>query len=54
MTNIEFYQDKRGKWRWRITSTNKRIIGASSQGFVNRSDCIVNLELVQGARNGDT
>ncbi len=50
MTSIEFYQDKRDKWRWRITSRNNEIIGASSQGFKNRSDAIVNLELVQGAR----
>ncbi len=34
-----FYQDDNGKWRWRRTSPNGRIVGASSQGYVNRSDC---------------
>ncbi len=46
-----YYEDKRGKWRWRMTSVNGKIVGASSQGFASRTDCIVNLELIQGGRN---
>ena len=46
--NVEFYQDKRGKWRWRIIGTNGKIVGASSQGFTTRNNAITNLELVQG------
>lgn len=36
--SLEFYPDSSGKWRWRATSSNGRIVGASSQGFasVNR------------------
>ncbi|WP_081411225.1 YegP family protein [Tenacibaculum ovolyticum] len=39
----EFYKDSSSKWRWRRTvSSNGKIVGASSQGYVNKSDCIDN------------
>jgi len=38
----EFYQDNSNLWRWRRTATNGNIVGASSQGYVNKSDCIEN------------
>jgi len=34
------------KWRWRVTATNGRIIGASSQGYKNRIDCVENAMLL--------
>ena len=43
----EFYKDKKGEWRWRRTATNGRIVGASSEGYINRVDCVANAE-----RNG--
>ena len=33
---IEFYEDKAGKYRWRIISDNGKIIGSSSQGFSSK------------------
>ena len=44
-TKCEFYQDARDKWRWRRVAKNGRIIGASSQGYVNKSACIENARL---------
>jgi uncharacterized protein YegP (UPF0339 family) len=41
----EFYQDSEAKWRWRRTASNGRIVGASTQGYVNKSDCIANARL---------
>ena len=41
----EFYRDENDKWRWRRTAPNGRIIGASSQGYVNKSDCVENARL---------
>lgn len=38
----EFYKDASGKWRWRRTAPNGNIVGASSEGYVNKSDCIDN------------
>jgi len=38
----EFYKDNSGEWRWRRTASNGRIVGASSQGYVNKSDCMDN------------
>ena len=43
----EFYQDPQKQWRWRRTSPNGNIVGASSQGYANKSDCIANAQ-----RNG--
>lgn len=41
---VEFYQTFLSrKWRWRIKADNGRIIGASSQGYVNKQDCKENL-----------
>jgi len=43
----EFYHDKASEWRWRRTASNGRIVGASTEGYVNKSDCIANAQ-----RNG--
>jgi len=32
------------QWRWRVTADNGKIIGASSESFKNRLDCIANAE----------
>ncbi|RVU31878.1 DUF1508 domain-containing protein [Rheinheimera riviphila] len=45
----DFYQDGAKEWRWRRTASNGRIVGASSQGYVNKADCIDNAR-----RNGYT
>lgn len=34
----------RGEWRWRRTAPNGNIVGASTQGYVNRSDAVVNAQ----------
>lgn len=38
----EFYQEAQNLWRWRRTTSNGRIVGASSQGYANKADCIEN------------
>jgi len=38
----EIYKDKRGEWRWRRIAPNGRKVGASSEGYVNKSDCVSN------------
>lgn len=39
----EFYQDNAGEWRWRRKAAgNHTIVGASSEGYKNRSDCVAN------------
>jgi uncharacterized protein YegP (UPF0339 family) len=35
----EFYKDTAGEWRWRRTAPNGEIVGSSSEGYKNRSDC---------------
>lgn len=41
----EFYKDnnpKKSEWRWRRTAPNGRIVGASTEGYHNKADCIDN------------
>ncbi len=41
---IEIYQDKKNEYRWRRISSNGRNVGASSEGYINKQDCIDNAE----------
>jgi uncharacterized protein YegP (UPF0339 family) len=38
----EFYKDAAGEWRWRRTAPNGNIVGASSEGYKNKLDCVGN------------
>ncbi|WAG54384.1 DUF1508 domain-containing protein [Clostridium estertheticum] len=38
----EFYKDSADKWRWRKRASNGDIVLSSSQGYVNKADCISN------------
>lgn len=38
----EFYKDRAGHWRWRRTASNGQIVGSSSEGYVNKTDCVSN------------
>ncbi len=35
---FEFYEDKAGEHRWRVTAKNGEIIGASSEGFHSKAE----------------
>ncbi len=35
----EIYEDNAKQWRWRRTATNGHIVGASTEGYANKSDC---------------
>lgn len=43
----EVYKDNAGEWRWRRIAPNGEIVGASSQGYVHKTDCEANAK-----RNG--
>lgn len=46
-TMVEFYEDARCQWRWRIKSSqNGEIIAVSYEGYENREGCISNLSIV--------
>lgn len=46
---FEIYRDAQGNWRWRRVAGNGRIVGASSESYINRTDCVANAR-----RNGYT
>lgn len=41
---LEVYADANGKYRWRRTAPNGEIVGAATEGYVNKADCIANLK----------
>jgi uncharacterized protein YegP (UPF0339 family) len=45
----EIYKDRRDEWRWRRRAINGRIVGASSEGYKLRRECVANAK-----RNGYT
>ena len=38
-SKLEMYEDAAGEWRWRLKSTNGRIIANGGEGFHNKSAC---------------
>lgn len=46
--NWEIYQSS-GGWRWRRTASNGKIVGASTEAYSSRANCIANAQ-----RNGMT
>lgn len=40
----EFYEDSAKEWRWRHTAANGNIIGAASEGYTKKPDCVANAE----------
>ena len=37
-----FYKDKKQEWRWKRVASNGSIVGAASEGYKNRLDCLDN------------
>lgn len=42
-------KDSKGEWRWTRKATNGKTVGASTEGYKNKLDCIKNAQ-----RNGYT
>jgi uncharacterized protein YegP (UPF0339 family) len=42
---VELYKDHAGEWRWRRFAENGEEIGASTEGYKNRADCIENAKM---------
>lgn len=53
MHKLELYKDKRHEWRWRVRSSNGRVIGVSSEGYKNKTDCFAGVKLCMKAFESD-
>lgn len=42
MDKWTFYKQDNGDWRWTRFAPNGRIVGASTEGYRNRLDCVSN------------
>ena len=48
MDNTYIYIDEAGEWRWRRIAPNGQCVGASTEGYKDRQDCIANLIRMNG------
>lgn len=44
---FELYKDRSKEWRWRLKSSNGRIIATGSEGYVNKADAENGIDLVK-------
>ncbi|MBJ3775866.1 YegP family protein [Acuticoccus mangrovi] len=49
--SVEIYQDKRGEWRWRMTSPEGQIVGAACEGYKDKGDCEANASRGKNAKD---
>lgn len=49
---LTYYQDKAGKHRWQIRSSNGKVIAASSQGYATIADAQKNVMLLGALLGG--
>ena len=43
--NRKYYKDRRGNWRWTLTSRGN-VIGASTEGYATKAKAIANFERI--------
>ena len=48
---IEYYQDKRGEWRWRMLDGDGKVVGAACEGYNARDDCEKNAKRGKNAKD---
>ena len=46
---IEFYQDNKDEWRWRVIAINGRTVGSSSEGFYSKQNAQRNAQCLAAA-----
>ena len=49
--STEYYQDARGEWRWRMTNTDGKIVGAACEGYKDKGDCEKNAKRSKSAKD---
>ncbi|MCY4062338.1 MAG: DUF1508 domain-containing protein [Chloroflexi bacterium] len=47
----EVDRNSKNEWYWRLRASNGKIIARSSEGYINRSDCLHSIKLVKSAYN---
>lgn len=44
-TRTTLYKDHKNEFRWRTQAANNRIVGAATEGYKNKQECIENAKL---------
>lgn len=49
--DVEYYQDARGEWRWRMKDADGKIVGAACEGYNAKADCEKNARRGKNAKD---
>lgn len=49
--SVEYYQDKKGEWRWRMKDGDDKIVGTACEGYKAKSDCEANAKRGKRAKD---
>jgi uncharacterized protein YegP (UPF0339 family) len=44
-----YYKDKTGEWRWRLKSSNGRILADSGEGYTGEQECLDAIDRVKAS-----
>ena len=47
MYSFEVYKDRSGEWRWRFVAPNRKTMGDSGEGYVNKNDCLSAIQTIK-------
>ena len=47
MATFVVYKDNAKQYRWRMKASNGLIVADSSEGYVNKSDCLAGIDIVK-------
>ena len=47
----QMYRDNSSQYRWRLWSSNNRIVADSAESYHNKADCQHGINLVKGSSN---
>lgn len=44
-----YYKDAKGEWRWKLLSSNGRILADSGEGYTTERECLADIERVKSS-----
>jgi uncharacterized protein YegP (UPF0339 family) len=47
MQKFQIYEDNKGEFRWKLRAANNRAIADSAEGYKNKRDCLLGIQLVR-------
>jgi uncharacterized protein len=46
-----YYKDSKGEWRWRLKTSNGRILADSGEGYKKEQECLDDIDRVKASKD---